>query len=178
MTTVRQIMTTELVTVDPSITLIEAARAMSAGHAGSVLVVQHGSLVGIFTERDMLRAMAQSSKADAIERYGATLCTGIHTVQAGQCTEAVPAVASWPSPGESRSATQHAESNSGHPSVLLLFAGDIHLRVISAPISRPISAAFHRLRCADRLLPVLRAGDVHSPTWRSQYLVSVDRAAS
>ena len=41
-TTVRQIMTTELVTVDPSITLIEAARAMSAGHAGSVLVVQDG----------------------------------------------------------------------------------------------------------------------------------------
>ncbi|HKN45422.1 MAG TPA: CBS domain-containing protein [Propionibacteriaceae bacterium] len=64
-TTVRQIMTTELVTVDPSITLIEAARAMSAAHAGSVLAVQHGSLVGIFTERDMLRAIAQSSKADA-----------------------------------------------------------------------------------------------------------------
>ena len=63
-TTVRQIMTTELVTVDPAITLIEAVRAMSAGHAGSVLVVQDGSLVGIFTERDMLRAMAQSSKAD------------------------------------------------------------------------------------------------------------------
>ena len=65
MMTVRQIMTTELVTVDPSINLIEAARAMSAGHAGSVLVVQDGSLVGIYTERDMLRAMAQSSKADA-----------------------------------------------------------------------------------------------------------------
>jgi CBS domain-containing protein len=65
LTTVRQIMTTELITVDPSTTLIAAAGAMSAGHAGSVLVVQHGSLVGIFTERDMLRAMAQSSKADA-----------------------------------------------------------------------------------------------------------------
>ncbi len=65
LTTVRQIMTTELVTVDPSITLMEAARAMSAGHAGSVLVLQDGSLIGIFTERDMLRAMAESSKADA-----------------------------------------------------------------------------------------------------------------
>ena len=32
---------------------------------GSVLVVEDGSLVGIFTERDMLRAMTQSSKADA-----------------------------------------------------------------------------------------------------------------
>jgi CBS domain-containing protein len=58
-------MTTELVTVVPSITLMEAARVMSAGHAGSVLVLQDGSLVGIFTERDMLRAMAESSKADA-----------------------------------------------------------------------------------------------------------------
>jgi CBS domain-containing protein len=65
LTTVRLILTTELVTVDPSITLMEAARVMSAGHAGSVLVLQDGSLVGIFTERDMLRAMAESSKADA-----------------------------------------------------------------------------------------------------------------
>ena len=65
MTTVREIMTRELITVDPSTILLEAARAMSAGHAGSVLVLEHGSLVGIFTERDMLRAMAESSKADA-----------------------------------------------------------------------------------------------------------------
>ncbi len=57
-------MTTQLVTVDPSITVTAAARAMSAGRAGSVLVLQHGSLVGIFTERDILRALAQSSKAD------------------------------------------------------------------------------------------------------------------
>jgi CBS domain-containing protein len=65
MTTVRQIMTRELVTVDPSITVTGAARAMSTGRTGSVLVFQDGSLVGIFTERDILRAMAHSSKADA-----------------------------------------------------------------------------------------------------------------
>lgn len=65
MTTVREIMTTELVTVDPSITLTAASRAMSIGRTGSVLVLEHGSLLGIFTERDILRALAQSSKADA-----------------------------------------------------------------------------------------------------------------
>ena len=64
MTNVREIMTTELVTVDQSITVTEAARAMTAGSAGSVLVLEHDSLIGIFTERDMLRAMAESSKAD------------------------------------------------------------------------------------------------------------------
>ncbi len=61
----RDIMTRELVTVDPSITLMEAARRMAKAGAGSALVLQDGSLVGIFTERDMLRALAESSKADA-----------------------------------------------------------------------------------------------------------------
>ena len=64
LTTVRDIMSTELVTVDPSANVTEAARAMSAGRSGSVLVLQEGSLVGIFTERDILRALAHSPKAD------------------------------------------------------------------------------------------------------------------
>jgi CBS domain-containing protein len=64
MTTVREIMSRQLVTIGPSATLLEAARVMSAGHVGSVLVLEAGSLVGIFTERDMLRALAESSKAD------------------------------------------------------------------------------------------------------------------
>lgn len=58
-------MSTELVTADPSVNLMEAARVMSAGRAGSVLLLQDGSLVGIFTERDILRALAHHSKADA-----------------------------------------------------------------------------------------------------------------
>jgi len=64
LTTVRDIMSTELVTVDPSANVTEAARAMSAGRSGSVLVLQEGSVVGIFTERDILRALAHSPKAD------------------------------------------------------------------------------------------------------------------
>ena len=65
MTTVRDVMTTDLVTVDPSVNVTEAARAMSTGRAGSVLVLEGGSLVGIFTERDILRALAHQSDADA-----------------------------------------------------------------------------------------------------------------
>lgn len=64
MTTVREIMTRELITVEPSMTVTEAAHAMSTGYAGSALVIDGGSLVGIFTERDILRALSQSSKAD------------------------------------------------------------------------------------------------------------------
>lgn len=65
MTTVREIMSAELVTVDPSVNLMEAARAMSAGRVGSVLVFKDGSLIGIFTERDILRALAAYPKADS-----------------------------------------------------------------------------------------------------------------
>ena len=57
-------MSTKLVTVDPSVNLTEAAREMSTGRVGSVLVLEEGSLVGIFTERDILRALADSSSAD------------------------------------------------------------------------------------------------------------------
>jgi CBS domain-containing protein len=64
MTSVREIMSTELATVDPSTQLMEAARVMSAARAGSVLVIDGDTLVGIFTERDILRALADSSSAD------------------------------------------------------------------------------------------------------------------
>jgi CBS domain-containing protein len=65
MTTVREIMSRELVTIDPSAPLLVAAQVMSARNAGSVLVLDEGSLVGILTERDMLRALAESSTADS-----------------------------------------------------------------------------------------------------------------
>jgi CBS domain-containing protein len=65
MTTIREVMRTELVTVGPSVTLLEAAHAMSMHHAGSALVLEEGALAGIFTERDLMRAMAESSTADA-----------------------------------------------------------------------------------------------------------------
>lgn len=64
MTTVRDIMSTELVTVDPTTTLTEAARVMSIAGAGSALVLDEGSLIGILTERDILRALGGSPSAD------------------------------------------------------------------------------------------------------------------
>jgi CBS domain-containing protein len=64
MTTVREIMSRELVTIDPSAPLLVAAQVISARNAGSVLVLDEGSRVGILTERDMLRALAESSTAD------------------------------------------------------------------------------------------------------------------
>jgi len=59
MKTVREVMSSTLVTVKPAAMMIEAARVMSKAGVGSALVVEGGSLVGIFTERDILRVFEQ-----------------------------------------------------------------------------------------------------------------------
>lgn len=52
-------MSTELLTVFPEATVAEVAQLMSLRHVGSALVLeQDGSLAGIFTERDIVRALA------------------------------------------------------------------------------------------------------------------------
>lgn len=56
MTVVREVMSTDLITVQPSTMTIEAVAAMSKAGVGSVLVVEDDALLGIFTERDVLRA--------------------------------------------------------------------------------------------------------------------------
>src|SRR4029450_4261923 len=63
-TTVRESRRTTLIAVYPTANLTETARVMFAGRAGSVLVLDDDSLVGIFTERDILRALGDSSSAD------------------------------------------------------------------------------------------------------------------
>jgi CBS domain-containing protein len=53
-----EIMTTDVFTVAPDGPVAEAAAAMVKGGIGSAVVMQGQVLVGIFTERDVLRAAA------------------------------------------------------------------------------------------------------------------------
>ena len=59
MTTIGQIMTTKLISVAETATVAEAATVMGERHVGSALVLEGGKLVGIFTERDIVRALSQ-----------------------------------------------------------------------------------------------------------------------
>ena len=63
MTTVRDIMSEELVAVEPASTVAEAATLMGERHVGSALVLDGGRAAGIFTERDILRALASDFDA-------------------------------------------------------------------------------------------------------------------
>jgi signal-transduction protein with cAMP-binding, CBS, and nucleotidyltransferase domain len=58
MATVRDLMSTTLLTVDATATLTEAAAAMDARGVGAALVMNGEHLSGILTERDILHAVA------------------------------------------------------------------------------------------------------------------------
>ena len=59
-------MAAQLLTVDPNVSITEAARQMDARGVGAVLVMSDGHLEGVFTERDVLRAVARGQVATAI----------------------------------------------------------------------------------------------------------------
>lgn len=62
---VSNVMTTPVCFVDPDATLGEAATLMGERHVGSALVMSNpsGSLLGIVTERDILRALSNDYDA-------------------------------------------------------------------------------------------------------------------
>ena len=57
-TTVSELMTKDVLTVEPSDTIGEAAEKMVARGVGAVVVSDFGRVIGILTERDILRAVA------------------------------------------------------------------------------------------------------------------------
>ena len=71
MAPVRQVMSTEVVTLPASTPMVEAARLMVRRHIGSVLVVDGAMLSGILTERDVLRAAGKPADmaAEQISRW-------------------------------------------------------------------------------------------------------------
>jgi CBS domain-containing protein len=54
-----EIMRPDLIEVAPEDTLGEVAERMTAVNVGAVVVKDYGRLIGILTERDMLKAMAE-----------------------------------------------------------------------------------------------------------------------
>lgn len=64
MATVAEVMNTSVLTVDPTASIGEAAEKMMEGGVGAVVVMEDGvRLVGIVTERDILRAVSQRARA-------------------------------------------------------------------------------------------------------------------
>ncbi|HEU4916501.1 MAG TPA: CBS domain-containing protein [Acidimicrobiia bacterium] len=62
--TVRDLVAGDVIWVAPEATLREAAEVMVSTEVGSVAVEVDGALEGIFTERDLLRAVAEGADLD------------------------------------------------------------------------------------------------------------------
>jgi CBS domain-containing protein len=74
---VREIMARDVLAVEPATRLLDAAGRMHERNVGAVVVVEGGRLVGIFTERDVLQAVAtgrvEGSVGDTMTRSPETI---------------------------------------------------------------------------------------------------------
>jgi CBS domain-containing protein len=62
--TVAEVMTKDVLTVEPTASIGEAAEKMNAARVGAIVVVEDFvRIVGIVTERDLLRAVASRARA-------------------------------------------------------------------------------------------------------------------
>jgi CBS domain-containing protein len=100
-TTVGEIMSSGLLSIDRSAPLTEAARRMSERHVGAILVVEGEALRGILTERDVLRAVGAGPVGSA-------------------------SVADWMTPDPE---TIEASDSTGHAASLMIHGGFRHLPV-------------------------------------------------
>ena len=87
MTTVGDVMSRNLLTMEQEATLVEAAAAMTARRVGAALIVSGDRLIGILTERDVMRAVASGDVggcvADWMTRGPETVDADESTLQAG-----------------------------------------------------------------------------------------------
>jgi CBS domain-containing protein len=82
---VREHMSRGLLSVAPDETITQVAQRMVERNLGAVLVVDGGRLVGIMTERDLMRAVARGVHADAmVAEY---MSRDPETIEPGDTTE-------------------------------------------------------------------------------------------
>lgn len=62
-------MATRLLTIGPGETLQEAAHRMADRRVGAILVTEHEALVGILTERDVLRAVGRGTIEGTVDQW-------------------------------------------------------------------------------------------------------------
>src|SRR2546422_6111402 len=77
---VRDVMTRDVIVIDPDRTVLDAAKRMAAKKIGGLVVVQHGRPIGLITDRDILWQVTSKGKnpskgfvRDIITSPGATV---------------------------------------------------------------------------------------------------------
>ncbi|MEO8139611.1 MAG: CBS domain-containing protein [Gemmatimonadota bacterium] len=72
----------ETVTAAPNLTVLEAAQLMNARGIGALLILDGGELVGIFTERDVMRRVVAEQRDPARTTIGDVMTRHLVTTRA------------------------------------------------------------------------------------------------
>lgn len=70
----------ELERLSPNATVLEAAKKMSANKVGSILIMDHDRLLGIFTERDLVNRVIAEGKDYKTTKIADVMSTELTTV--------------------------------------------------------------------------------------------------
>ena len=81
-----------IIALPPGASVLEAARLMSEQSVGGVLVVEEGKLVGIFTERDVLRRVVAEQRDPATTALRGVMTASVITCTLGTSLEECRAV--------------------------------------------------------------------------------------
>lgn len=88
MLTIESYMKKPLVTAEPGETVKAVARRMAEAGVGAVLLLDDGSLAGLFSERDLLRRVVAEGRDPAATRVGEVATSEVATVGAGTALRA------------------------------------------------------------------------------------------
>lgn len=77
-----------VITIDPSTTVFETIGRMVEHNVGSVVVVDGGDVLGIFTERDYLRRIALEGRSSKTTRVEEVMTPEVLCVNPGETVEA------------------------------------------------------------------------------------------
>lgn len=80
-------MSKDLVAVEPTATVAEAATLMGGRHVGSALVIEDGRATGIFTERDVLRRVVGERKDPGKTRVAEVMTRELAVMKPGSTVE-------------------------------------------------------------------------------------------
>ncbi len=91
MATIRDLLSNRTIHyVQPEQTVFEAANYMVQCNVGAVPVLEDAKLVGIFSERDIMRRVVSEGRDPMTTRIADVMTTGVHTVApSGSCHEAM-----------------------------------------------------------------------------------------
>jgi len=89
MSTIENLMATEMISASPDETVLAVADRMARNRVGAVLVLEGTRLAGIFSERDLLTRVIGQQRDLAATRVGAVATHDVVTIDADQSVRSV-----------------------------------------------------------------------------------------